>query len=205
MAEKSKNTGTPFALEKEAVIDEIENGVHSGVAKMNGEAPDTEQQNNFHNTKRLLEQYRRVAYAVSISESELNLRMELEHGTKISTLELNAELAGIDLSDTRLAGHTRTVIRSKNMLEIIHAALDAVREDPDNGELLYNILNLTYFTSQKPRNRGQIVEQMDKLGYPMSMPSYYNYLRAGIRAIDRILWGYTARDCIEIIKQFIPE
>ena len=30
------------------------------------------------------------------------------------------------------------------------------------------------------------------------------YLNMAIRAIDRILWGYTARDCMEIIKQFLP-
>lgn len=30
------------------------------------------------------------------------------------------------------------------------------------------------------------------------------YLNLAIRAIDRILWGYTARDCMEIIKQFLP-
>jgi hypothetical protein len=205
MAENARKVSSPFALEKEAVIDEIENGVQSGVEKLGSDGDDEKKQENFHNTKKLLEQYRRVAYAVAISESELNIRMELEHGTKISTLEINAELAGVDLGETRLAGHTRTVIRSKNMLEIITTALNAVRSDPDNGELLYQILYLTYFTSQRPKNRTQIVDQMDKLGFQMSIASYYNYLRAGIQVIDRILWGYTARDCIEIIKQFIPE
>ena len=34
---------------------------------------------------------------------------------------------------------------------------------------------------------------------------YHNHLKAAIKAIDRILWGYTARDCIELIKQFLPE
>ena len=33
---------------------------------------------------------------------------------------------------------------------------------------------------------------------------YHSYLNMAIRAIDRILWGYTARDCMEIIKQFLP-
>lgn len=205
MAENKKKVSSSFALEKEAVIDEIENGVKAGVGKLSRDGDEAKREENLHNTKKLLEQYRRVAYAVAISESELNLRMELEHGTKLSTLEINAELAGVDLGETRLAGHTRTVIRSKNMLEIITAALDAVRPDPDNGELLYQILYLTYFAPQRPKNRAQIVDQMDKLGFPMSIASYYNYLRAGIQAIDRILWGYTARDCIEIIKQFIPE
>lgn len=39
----------------------------------------------------------------------------------------------------------------------------------------------------------------------MSPASYHNYLNAGINALDRILWGYTARDCIGIIKEFLPD
>ena len=38
----------------------------------------------------------------------------------------------------------------------------------------------------------------------MSVASYTNYLRKGIRAIDHILWGYTTLDCMEIIRNFLP-
>ncbi len=38
----------------------------------------------------------------------------------------------------------------------------------------------------------------------MSMVTYHSYLNMAIESIDRILWGYTARDCMEIIKQFLP-
>lgn len=73
----------------------------------------------------------------------------MEHGTRLSTLEVNAELAGIDLSNTKLESHTKSVIRSKTMLDIINTALEAVRQDPDRGELMYQILYETYFTKSK--------------------------------------------------------
>ena len=57
----------------------------------------------------------------------------------LSTLEVNALLAGMDLSNTKAESYTRTVVRSKNMLEIINNALEAVRQDPDHGELMYQI------------------------------------------------------------------
>lgn len=53
--------------------------------------------------------------------------------------------------------------------------------------------------------RSIILTILDGRGFPMSIASYHNYLNAAIHALDRILWGYTARDCIEIIKQFLPE
>ena len=59
----------------------------------------------YHNTRHLLKQYRKVSYAIQISESDMNVRMEMEHGTRLSTLEVNAELAGVDLSGSKLEGY----------------------------------------------------------------------------------------------------
>lgn len=138
MPPKEKKSMRPaLGLEKELVKDEISTALHAGVEKLEGKAAPKQRVDNFHNTKFLLKQYRRVAYSVFISESELNLRMEMEHGTRLSTLEVNAELAGIDLSNTKLENHTKSVIRSKTMLDIINTALEAVRQDPDRGELMY--------------------------------------------------------------------
>ena len=192
-----------FALEKDAVMTDIENGLADGVKRL---AQDRTQQreDHFHNTRYLLRQYRRVEYAIRISEADLNLRMEMEHGTQMSTLEINAELAGIDLTGSKLEGYTRSVIRSRHMLQIIRNALDAVRLDPDHGEQLYQILFVTYFSPQKPKNRDAIISEMERLGYPMSAATYHNYLNKGIHAIDHILWGYTAVDCMEIIRNFLP-
>lgn len=193
-----------FAIEKEVLKTEIESGLQSGVDKLEDKTAKRKPVEKYHNTRHLLKQYRRVAYAIQISETDMNIRMEMEHGTKLSTLELNAELAGVDLSGSKLEGYARTVIRSKNMLQIIDNALDTVRMDPDHGELMYQVLYLTYFSRKKLANREAILSELDRLGYQMSMVTYHNYLNMAIKAIDRILWGYTARDCMEIIKQFLP-
>lgn len=205
MAAGRKNQPRPaYAIEKEIAKEAIEGELRRTVEKSDS-ASDLQPEDRLHNTKLLLKQYRRVAYAVKISEDELNLRVELEHGTKLSTLEVNAALAGMDLSNTRLESYTRTIVRSKNMLEIITSALEAVRQDPDHGELMYQILYLTYFTPQKFRNRDYILAALDRAGFPLSSTTYHVYLNAAIKAIDRILWGYTARDCIEIVRQFLPD
>ena len=129
-----------YSLEKEAVREEIQTGLQAGVEILAGNVEKDKETDHFHNTKYLLKQYRRVEYSIRISEADLNLRMEMQHGMRLSTLEVNSELAGIDLTGTKLENHARSVIRSKNMLEIINAALEAVREDPDRGDLLYHVL-----------------------------------------------------------------
>ena len=201
----NKSTRPAFEVEKELLREEIQSGIKLGVDRLAGVEPQSARPNSFHNTKYLLKQYRRIAYAVQMSEAELNLRMELTHGVTLSALEINAELAGIDLSNTKLEGYAQSVIRSRNMLAIINSALDCVKDDPDHGELYHHVLYQTYFTPRKPKNAGQIVQELERLDHPMSMSSYYNYLTQAIKAIDRILWGYTARDCIDIIQQFLPE
>lgn len=81
MSSKEKRPMRPaLGLEKELVKDEISTALHTGVEKLEGKATPKQRVDNFHNTKFLLKQYRRVAYSVFISESELNLRMEMEHG-----------------------------------------------------------------------------------------------------------------------------
>ncbi len=141
-----------FALEKEALKTEIETGLQVGVDHLEDKPMKRKPVEKYHNTRHLLKQYRKVAYAIQISESDMNVRMEMEHGTWLSTLEVNAELAGVDLSGSKLEGYARTVIRSKNMLQIIKNALDTVRLDPDHGELMYQILYLTYFSERKLAN-----------------------------------------------------
>lgn len=190
-------------LEAEVIKSEMESGIRAGVNRINGKTEP--KQETFHNTKYLLKEYRRVAYSVKISESELNLRAEMEHNVPLSALEVNAELAGIDLSGTELEGYTRSVVRSRNMLRIIDEALKCVRADPERGEQMYQLLYQTYFTPQKPKNRECILMTLDRLGFPMSPTTYHFQLNIAIKALDRILWGYTAQDCIEIIKGFLPD
>lgn len=115
-----------FALEKEALKTEIETGLQVGVDHLEDKPMKRKPVEKYHNTRYLLKQYRKVAYAIQISESDMNVRMEMEHGTRLSTLEVNAELAGVDLSGSKLEGYARTVIRSKNMLQIIKNALNTV-------------------------------------------------------------------------------
>lgn len=112
-----------FEIEKEALKTEIETGIQAGVDHLEAKTAKRKDADKYHNTRHLLKQYRKVAYAIQISEADMNVRMEMEHGTRLSTLEVNAELAGVDLSGSKLEGYARTVIRSKNMLQIIDNAL----------------------------------------------------------------------------------
>ena len=103
-----------FEIEKEALKTEIETGIQAGVDHLEAKTAKRKDADKYHNTRHLLKQYRKVAYAIQISEADMNVRMEMEHGTRLSTLEVNAELAGVDLSGSKLEGlfGARTCSRS---------------------------------------------------------------------------------------------
>ncbi len=189
-------------LEREIMKEQIEAGIESGTDKLRGRP---EEKETFHNTKHLLKQYRRVEYAVRVAEDELSLRSEADYGISLSPLQVNAELAGIDLSGTRIEGYTRSVVRSRKILGIIQRSLEQVRDDPDRGEELYEVLYQTYFSPRKPKSRDEILIALSEKGYHMSLSQYYILLRAGIKAIDRILWGYTTRECLDFVESLFRD
>ena len=72
MSENKKLDGRPaYALEKEIVRDEIDECIRTGLGILAGR--DQKQIDNFHNTKYLLKQYRKVVYAIHVSEADLML------------------------------------------------------------------------------------------------------------------------------------
>lgn len=78
-----------FEIEKEALKTEIETSIQAGVDHLEAKTAKRKDADKYHNTRHLLKQYRKVAYAIQISEADMNVRMEMEHGTRLSTLEVN--------------------------------------------------------------------------------------------------------------------
>jgi hypothetical protein len=70
---------------------------------------------------------------------------------------------------------------------------------------MYQVLYLTYFSPRKHKNGQSIVEALEEMGFRIALSTYYSQLDAAVKAIDRILWGYTARDCMEILDRFLPQ
>ena len=77
---QSKNITNPaFELEKAIICEEVQAGLETGVDKLENPSERKDlKPDHFHNTKHLLQQYRRVAYAVKMSEADLNVRIEME-------------------------------------------------------------------------------------------------------------------------------
>lgn len=153
----------------------------------------------YHNTELLLKRYRDVVWSLEVAVHRVNKNFYQEYGSDIEGfLEMTYE-AGMDLKGTEIEAQTKTITRSRNMLIMIDSAIDLLRTKHKNGELYYWILYYTYFSPQEMQNTDEIVEKLREYIKDISRSTYFRKKNEAVLQLGRILWGYTSRECIQIV------
>ena len=158
----------------------------------------------YHDTWKLLQKYRDVVWSMELSVQQVKISFEKEFGQTIDDFLDSIYSAGADLSGTEIEQHARCIQRSNQMIKLVDGALDILRYKHRNGEELYWILYYTFIVPQQLQNTQQII---DKLRIHIREISYRTYFRKRQEAIDSlssILWGYTSKDCMEVLEHFFP-
>ena len=159
----------------------------------------------YHDTWKLLQKYRDVVWSMELSVQQVKTSFEKEFGQTIDDFLDSIYSAGADLSGTEIEQHARCIQRSNQMIKLVDGALDILRYKHRNGEELYWILYYTFIVPQQLQNTQQII---DKLRIHIREISYRTYFRKRQEAIDTlssILWGYTSKDCMEVLEHFFPD
>ena len=159
----------------------------------------------YHDTWKLLQKYRDVVWSMELSVQQVKISFEKEFGQSIDDFLDSIYSAGADLSGTEIEQHARCIQRSNQMIKLVDGALDILRYKHRNGEELYWILYYTFIVPQQLQNTQQII---DKLRIHIREISYRTYFRKRQEAIDTlssILWGYTSKDCMEVLEHFFPD
>lgn len=159
----------------------------------------------YHDTWKLLQKYRDVVWSMELSVQQVKISFEKEFGQTIDDFLDSIYSAGADLSGTEIEQHARCIQRSNQMIKLVDGALDILRNKHQNGEELYWILYYTFIVPQQLQNTQQII---DKLRIHIREISYRTYFRKRQEAIDTlssILWGYTSKDCMEVLEHFFPD
>ena len=156
----------------------------------------------YHDTWKLLQKYRDVVWSMELSVQQVKISFEKEFGQSIDDFLDSIYSAGADLSGTEIEQHARCIQRSNQMIRLVDGALHILRNKHRNGEELYWILYYSFIVPQKLQNTQQII---DKLSVHIGEISYRTYFRKrqdAIDALSSILWGYTSKDCMEVLEHF---
>ena len=136
----------------------------------------------FHNTEVLLKNYRDVVWSLEVAVHRVNQK------------------AGLDLNGTEIESQTKTIARSRNMLRMIDCSVDLLRTKHKNGELYYWILYYAYLSPQEMQNIDEIVEKLRDYMKDISRSTYFRKKNEAVLELGRVLWGYTSRECLNIVQ-----
>jgi len=157
----------------------------------------------YHNTEMLLKKYRDVVWSVEVSAIQARISFELEMDCKLEEFLEMSYAAGADLTGTQIQEQMRTLERNRKMLKIIELAVQALRKKQEDGELFYWILYYTYLSERPCKTVDDILNRVGEKTEMMSWRTYFKRRKKAIEVLSGILWGYTAKECLPILDEFV--
>lgn len=91
------------------------------------------------------------------------------------------------------------------MLNLLNSAVDVLRSKHKHGEQYYWILYYSYLSPQQLQNTDEIIESLMPHIANISKHTYYRKRSEAVQALSSILWGYTSKDCLEMLNKFFPD
>ena len=138
-------------------------------------------QKSFHNTELLLKNYRDIAWMVECLPDAVAEELDRPFETVDELLD------GIEVSSTfgqrKLEKRLVGVEKTRLMLERVNDALTVLKQKPGNGQMLYNLIYLTYIAPDKLSPE----ELLFRLN--ISSRNYYRYRIQAINLLSLRLWS----------------
>ncbi|SHO45449.1 hypothetical protein [Anaerocolumna xylanovorans] len=159
----------------------------------------------FHDTWKLLKKYRDVVWSLELSVQQVRNSFQIEFGSSIEDFLDSIYLAGADLSGSSLEHHAKCIERSHRMLKLMETAIDLLRSKHKYGESYYWVLYYTFLSPQQLRNVEEIIEKLQPHIRNISFRTYYRKRQEAIEALSSVLWGYTSKDCMDVLEKFFPD
>lgn len=163
-----------------------------------------EQDPRYHDTWRLLKKYRDVVWSMELSVQQLRKEFACEYGSSVDDFLESVYMAGADLGGTQIEAHARCIERSRKMIFLVDSAVDLLRTKHKNGEAYYWILYYTYLSPQQVENVNIIIEQLRPYIRDISRTTYYRKREKAVEVLGSILWGYTSKDCLDLLTEVFP-
>lgn len=156
----------------------------------------------YHNTYKLLSNYRDVVWSLELSVQHVRNSFEIEFGTSVEDFLDSMYIAGADLSGTAIESHTKSIERSHKMLKLLESAVDLLRSKHKFGDIYYWVLYYTFLSPQQLSNVESIIDKLQSHFHNISPRTYYTRRTEAIEALGSVLWGYTSKDCKSILEKF---
>lgn len=167
--------------------------------------PTPEEDPRFHDTYQFLKRYRDATYSLKVVVHQLENQFQIEYGTSIDDFLDSIYAAGADLGGSDIEERAKSIKRSNKMLKLLDSSVDLLRSSHKYGEQYYWILYYSFLSPQELKNTDEIIEKLVPHIDNISYRTFYRKRKAAIEALSAILWGFTARDTLDLLNKFFPE
>ena len=144
------------------------------------------QKQMFHNTQLLLKHYRNIQWVLECFPDTVAEDLDTPYQSLDALLStVDTELA---LDNRKLQYRLESISRSRLLMDKLNEALTLLKKKPGNGDLMYEIINLTYLA---PKRMGcaDIVAQLN-----MSGRQYYKLRQQAMTLLSIRLWSAPASE-----------
>ena len=142
--------------------------------------------NMHHNTLLLLRSYSDIRWMLQCFPD--TIAEELDAPLHDLDTLINLVNSEIDLDNYRLENRIQSMRLSRSMMDRLNEAVSILRDKPQNGDMLYNIIYLTYIAPE----RLMVVEICSKLH--ISDRQYYRLRQQALNIISIRLWSAPAAE-----------
>lgn len=170
--------------------------------RKNHNIPSEEENPLFHDTWKLLKNYRDAVWNLELAVQQVRNSFEIEFGSSIEEFLDSIYLAGADIGGTKLENYAKSIERSNKMLNLLNSAVDILRSKHKHGEQYYWILYYSYLSPQQLQNTDEIIEKLEPHITNISKRTYYRRRPEAVQALSSILWGYTSKDFLNTLDNF---
>ena len=158
----------------------------------------------YHDTWKLLKKYRDVVWSLELSIQQVRSKFEIEYGSSVEEFLESIYLAGADLSGSNIEHHAECIERSHQMLKLLDTAIDLLRSKHKNGESYYWLLYYSFLSPQQHRNVEEIIDALRPHIRDISFSTYYRLRKEAVEALSAVLWGFTAKETLDVLEKFLP-
>lgn len=139
------------------------------------------QKKAYHNTELLLKNYRNILWQLDCEVDTIAAELDVPFND-IDAL-LSRVDAAIGMDDRRIERRLERLSKTRKLLDRVNEALTVLKEKPGNGDLLYQIISLSYVSRTEMR-QCEIIDQLN-----ISKRHFYRLREEAVNIISLRLWN----------------
>ena len=165
--------------------------------------PSIEENPLFHDTWKLLKNYRDAVWNLELAMRQAKNSFKIESGNNIEEFLNSPYPADTDINNLQPENYVKNIEKSNQILNLLNSAIEILRKKHKHGEQYYWILYYTYLSPQQSQNTDEIIDKLTPYITNISKRTYYRKRPEAIEALSSILWGYS-KDCLEMLNKLLP-